>query len=179
MAFDYCYSDPLGTPDAEYCPQNYVRGGARQIIILENGHGITDPSNDAQITAALNAGTAHRFKEVSFWVDDPTPVEGEQVLPCETAPVVNYDRTGGYVNPTVTNNNVSVHNNLFDGRTFAGVLFVNCDLANTFWLDFPIKFKGGLSAPRFETETHKFTSTWSGRSMNNHSVHGVAPGIWD
>lgn len=183
MALDYCNTDPLGDSDYIACPKDRLVGGSSQAIFLEVGHAITDPSDDTEITTALNNGSAHLVQQIAFWVDAASPIEQDSLVPCETSSLVNYDRTGGYVNPNVTNQNVSFHDNLFDGRTFGGVIFAGCGkdgiTDKVYWINHPIKLKGSLIFPRPNSEFQRFEGTWAGRSMNNHTVHNVPPGIFD
>lgn len=182
MAIDYCNEDPIGTPDVIYCPKDDQVGGSSSVIFLEAGHGITDASSAAQINAAKTAGKAHQFNRVSFWVDAATAIEQESLVPCEPSTIINYDRKGGYINPNVTANNVGVHDNLFDGRTFAGAIFAECGKDGTIkyvsFINHKIKLKGSLIFPQKNSEYQRFEGEWSGRSMNNHMKYNVPPGIF-
>lgn len=182
MAIDYCNDDPLGTADIIRCPKDDKVGGMSSVIFLETGHGITDPSSASQINAAKTAGKAHQVDRVSFSIDAASAVEQDSLVPCEPSQLVNYERKGGYINPNVTANNVGFHDNLFDGRVFAGAIAAECGkdgvIAYVSWINHKIRVKGSLIIPNKNTEYQRFEGEWSGRSMNNATKHSVPVGIF-
>jgi len=182
MAIDYCSTDPLGSFDTIRCPKDDLVGGMPAGLFLEDGHGITNPSDAAQINAALLAGTAHRVLRCSFTIDAPTPDETESDVPCESANITNYTRKGAYVNPNVTPNNIEQHDKLFDGRTFAGAILAQCGkegvIEKVSWINSPLKLKGGLIIPKGNKEMQRFEGELDWSSMKNPSMWNVPVGIF-
>lgn len=182
MATNYCEEDPLGDAEIIACPKDDLVGGFASIILLEEGHGITDPSSAAQINAAKLAGLAHQIDRVSFWTDTPAPVETESLVPCEPASTTNYTRSGGYINPNVTPNNVDLHDRMFDGRVFDGVIAANCGkdgvVKKVFFHKYKVKITGGLTQPQKNTEFQRFDGKWSATSIKNPSMHNAPVGIF-
>lgn len=182
MAIDYCNEDPLGEAEVVLCPKDDLVGGFNAAIFLEKNHGIADPANAGQINAAKQNNKAHQVDRVSIWIDAPSAVDQESLVPCETPSTVNYDRKGGYINPNVTTNNVPFHDNLFDGRTLGGIILANCGKDGTvekvLFINHPVKLKGGLIGPQKNTEFMRFEGEWSGRSMKNATIHNAPIGIF-
>lgn len=182
MAINYCNEDPLGTPEVIYCPKDDKVGGLSSVIFLETGHGITDPSSASQINAAKAAQKAKQVDRVSMSVDAASAIEQDSLVPCEPKQLVNYERKGKYVNPNVTPNMVGFHDNLFDGRIFAGAIVAECGkdgvIAYVSWINHKITVKGSLIIPDKNTEYQRFEGEWNGKSMQNASKHSVPVGIF-
>ena len=182
MVISYCNEDPLGTPEVTYCPKYDKVGGMSSVIFLETGHGVTDPSSASQINAAKAAQKAHQIDRVSMSVEGASAVESDSLVPCEPANVVNYDRKGIYINPNVTVANIGFHDNLFDGRVFAGAIVAECGkdgvITEVSWINHKMTLRGSLLIPAKNTEYQRFEGEWKGRSMNNPSKHAVPVGIF-
>ncbi len=184
MAIDYCNDDPLGPSEVVFCPADDKVGGYNAAVFLEKNSGVSDPSNAGQINAAIGNTKAHLVKRISMWIDAPTGVEQDSLVPCETPTLVNYDRKGGYINPNVTANNVPFHDNLFDGRSFGdGVILANCGKDGTvqqvYWVRGAIKLKGGFIGPQKNTDLARFEGEWASKGMRNPTIHQVPVGVFD
>jgi hypothetical protein len=179
---DYCYSDPLGDPEVIECGRDPV-GGLSAVILLECNHELTDPSSAAQVNAEIAAGRATLVQRASLTVDKPSPVTQESKVPCETPSLVTYDRKGVYENPNVTQQNISFHDNLFDGRRFGGMIMYECGTAEdddqyVTWIDAAVKFTGGRVIPAKDTEGQSFQGDFAWRGMRNPQRYPAPAGIF-
>lgn len=166
---DYCNTDPIGTPEVIGCGNDPV-GGMSAAIFLACNHQISDPSNATQINAALANETAWLFKRCSVEIGEPSPVEQDSLIPCETSQLVTYDREFTYTNPNVSQANIDVHNRLFSGRTLGGALLLECgsdddDDQYVTWIDSALKLTGGRVVPGKNTEFQRFSGKgkWRGK----------------
>lgn len=178
---DYCNNDPIGTPEIVSCGNDPV-GGSSAVIFLACNHNIVDPSNGGQINTNLNAGRAWLFQRVSIEYGEPSPVEQDSLIACETAQLVTYDREFTYVNPNVSNTNIDIHDRLFGGRTLGGVLILECgaddddDLFVT-WIDSAVKLVGGRVFPGKNTEFQRFSGKGKWRSKKNPQRYPAPTGV--
>lgn len=179
---NYCTSDPLGDYEIIECAQDPV-GGLSAALFLECGHSITDPSDETQITNAITAGEAKLISRCAFSIDAASPVTVESLVPCETPSLVTYDRKGVYKNPNVTPDNIALHDQIFDGRKFGGLILFECATLEdatqyVTWINSPVKFTGSRIVPEKNTEFQRFEGECVWRSKTNPTRHVAPSGIF-
>lgn len=178
---DYCSDDPIGTPETIGCGADPV-GGLSAAIILACNHTITDPSNGTQINSNLSGGTAWLFQRLSIDIPEPSPIEVDSIVPCETASLVTYDWQLTYSNPNISQTNITVHDNFFDGRTIGGIIALECgsdDDSALFvtWIDAAIKMTGGRVIPATNTEFQRFAGIGKWRSKRSPQRYPAPAGV--
>lgn len=178
---EYCDDAPIGTPEIIACGSDPV-GGINAMIPLACNHTISNPSSATEVNNNINAGTAWLFQRVSVEIGEPTPVEQESLVPCETNQLVTYDRELTYINPNVSQENIDIHNNLFSGRTLGGLLLLECgseddDEQFVTWIDSAIRFTGGRLVPRTNTEFQRFSGKGKWRSKKDPQRYPAPVGV--
>ncbi|MGL4337817.1 MAG: hypothetical protein ACRCST_13070 [Turicibacter sp.] len=151
-----------------------------QAILLDEGHGITNFSNPAQYTAALNAGTATHLPAILASIPDPAPSAVSPNVAGETDTVTTYDRTA-----TILDGNVNLTNDTFwdsatVGRRFAGIVFYNGsdeDNPHVIVIIGRIKITGGLGANNGENQRYSLTLGWRRKTGPRH--YPAPAGIFD
>lgn len=181
---DYCLDDPMSEYEVISCP-GFSNGGIPALIILECGHGITDPSNATQVQAALDAGLAHLVEgeDVSLSINDPSPVTRDTSSPCNTTPkLTTYDRTGDYLNDNISTINDTFHNKLFDGRRFGGLIGLKCsgedDEEKVIFINATITFRGGVNVGAKLNDGSRYKGQLVWQSINSPTTHDAPPGIF-
>jgi hypothetical protein len=179
---DYCVDDPIGDYETISCGDN-PSGGLPAMILLECNHQLTDPSDEAEVQAELDAGRAHLIEGVSLSIDAPTPVTRESNSPCDSNPIlITYDWKGTYDNDNITTTNIDFHNQLFDGRRFAGVIVQECtesdDTHYVSWIDATVTFRGGRVIGKKKADGQKFTGEFSYQSKYSAQRYEEPTGIF-
>ena len=179
---DYCLDDPMGLYETVQCG-DFLQGGFPGFVLLECNHQVTDASNGVEILAEIAAGRAHLIEGCSIDFQAPTPVTRESNSPCNETPVlISYDRKGSYDNDNVTSTNTAFHDQLFDGRNFAGLIALNCaddDAERTvYWVDATITFRGGWVGGKKSGDGQKFSGEFTWRSKKNPAPFDAPTGVF-
>ena len=185
-----CTTDPLGEYELANCAYDPV-GGMSAIILLECDHTLTDAilngdpadAGDA-INAEITAGRAHLIERCSFTLEAASEVTQDSLVPCETPSLVTYNRTGNYVNPNVNYTNITLHDQIFDGRNFGGIIAYECGYDDSSeqkyvsWVDAAVKFTGSRIVPSANTEFQRFEGTANWKSKKNAQRYPVPTGVF-
>jgi hypothetical protein len=125
MSYNDCTFEELGSYEENLC--YFPKGGAPDVFVLKEGHGITDFSNATQVQAAITAGDMVIMTGVKGALPEPSAVEGENPVACGSETIVDgYDYTY-----EVINMNVNAVNDLFMSQLnqsqFSGIGWRLCD----------------------------------------------------
>lgn len=158
--------------------EEFNLGGVPQVIVLECDHTITDPSNATQVQTNLDNGKAKLIQNVKFGVDAPSPIEIDSPIACQTPSVVNFDRSGTYVDANVTANNNNFYDSL-NGRSIGGLILYECDPGRITWIDAAVKFKGGRVIPVDNNDFQRYEGTFHWKKKTEPTIHSAPAGIFD
>lgn len=185
QCIDYCLDDPMGEYEVIACPA-LNNGGIYGLILLECGHGITDPSDEVEVQAALAAGKAHLIEGegVSLSLNDPSPVTRDSSSPCDSTPILTtYDRAGDYLNDNVSTINIDFHDQMFDGRRFGGLIGILCteedDPERVIFINNTITFRGGYTIGAKKNDGRRFKGTLQYQSLRNPMETNAPAGIFN
>lgn len=167
--YQYNCDDALGTHLLNDC-NSTTRGGYRNVIFLECGHSITDPSDGASILAAIAAGEAHVIKNVKLGLPAPSPTQLDSYIANAPQIVASYEHGGTMMDQNVNDTNCVFYNNLYDGRSFGGIILHNADEGQVYWYDKETRFTGGLVHPDSKSEVERFESAFTFSSKTGSSV---------
>ena len=157
-----CYEDELSDHDLVLCDIP-TKGGGDAMIVLPCNHSVTDPSDEAQVTAALADG-AKLVSNVKVGISEATAQTQETIRACATSYPSAYDGTVTYEDGNITDNNVnSFYPELFSGRPFGGVIIYECATGKVKFIDKEIRFTGSVILPNTSTEIQMATGTGSYR----------------
>lgn len=125
MSYNDCTFEELGTYEENNC--YFPKGGAPDVFVLKEGHGIIDFSNPTQVQAAITAGDMVIMSAVKGALPEPSAVEGENPVACGSETVVDgFDYTYEIINM-----NVNETNDLFMAQLnqskFSGLGWRLCD----------------------------------------------------
>lgn len=180
---DYNCLDALGDQVLNACGEELL-GGSSSIILLECSSQLTDPSNGTQIAAEIAAGRATIIKNVKVGYGKPSPVEIDSNISGGTSVLVTYDRSGTLIDGNVNSNNVTFYNNLFAGRTFAGMILYLVGTAEAAsgakveWLNSQITFTGGKVLPDNNKEFQRFEGDFKWRKKTGNQIYPCPVGIF-
>lgn len=185
-----CTSDPLGDYELPECTNDPV-GGMSAVIWLECDHQLTESDFLAgpvdlgtAINAEITAGRAHLVERCSFTLEAASEVTQDSLVPCEVPSLVTYERSGNYINPNVTQTNITFHNNLFDGRNFGGVIAYECGYDDSTetkyvtWVDASVKVTGSRIVPSANTEFQRFEGVAKWKSKYNPQRYEAPTGVF-
>lgn len=145
-------------------------GGSDQIVVLECGSGVTDPSNAAQIQAAITAGTAKLIQNVKFGIALPSAVDLPVTVSGQPPKVGTYDHTANLYDANVNATNMTFYNELCKGRQIEGVLaYMNSEnTPSCRWIAPPASIfaKGGYTSPDDSTDVQHYEITLSWKDQN-------------
>lgn len=162
------------------CPD--LLAGYSAGIILECGHGITDPSSAAQINAALAAGKARLYPALRVGIPLRSPISIPSNVSGETDTVVNYDNTATWVDGNVNGTNDEHYTAVFGGRKLGGLILysaANPDEPHIVAIMGTVKVTGGVVSADQPTESERYEGTFTWRKLQL-PVHYPAPaGIFD
>lgn len=151
---------------AESClgPRN---GGSAQLLWVECGVTVTDPTDGTEINNLITAGDAGLIENVKAGIDAPTPVTIASTTACGTERTINLDYTGTIEDYNVTEANTTFWGTLAKGRTIGGLMLYICEqdgYANKIvWIDAEITFSGGLVVPNTNEEAIRYELTFAFR----------------
>lgn len=180
---NYDCNDPLGNHLPNTCGEELLGGGGGALL-LECDHQLTDPSSAIEIAAEIAAGRATLFENVKIGIDAASPIEVDSNVACGTTTLVNYDRTGTWIDGNVNSNNVTLYDKVFSGRTFGGLIIYQCGTAEAEsgelveWINSAIKFTGSKLLPNNNNEFQTFTGAFKWRKKTMPSLHTAPTGIF-
>lgn len=156
---NYDCEDALGTHAPNPC-QTSTRGGYPNFILLECNSSITDPSNAVQVQAAIDAGEAHVFKNVKLALPAPSPIKVDAMIANAPEKTVQYEFTGTLVDPNVNSTNITLYNQVLDGRSFGGIILHNRDEEKVYMHTAETRFEGGLVMPDNDGDIERFETSF-------------------
>lgn len=180
---NYDCNDPLGTQLLNDCGEELLGGGSGALL-LECDHQLTDPSSAVEIAAEIAAGRATLFKNVKIGIDQASPIEVDSNVSCGTSKLVNYDRTGTWIDGNVNSANVTLYDKVYSGRTFGGMVIYQCGTAEADsgelveWIDAAITVTGSKLLPNTNNEFQTFNGTFKWRKKTMPSLHTAPVGIF-
>lgn len=154
------------------------QGGSDQIIILDCGHTVTDPSDATQINANIASGKAKLIQNIKAGIPAAAPVEVDALIACRPPVTVNYDWTMNLIDGNVNANNVGFYNQLNGGRAIGGVIVYACSANKVLFVDEAIKSSGSLVFPDTDSEFIRFESTLKWKSLTNPTYADPPTGIF-
>ncbi len=162
----------------------FLLGGSDQIVILECGHDVTDPSNGTLVQAAITNGTAKLVQNVKFGIAEPAPIEVDSPISGQVPKIANYDRSAGMIDANVNASNLNdFYNSLLGGRQISGLIvyMVGEAIPTVRFINPPkgMYAKGGYTSPDTDSDFQKFVVNWAWKDLNNPSYHAAPAGIFD
>lgn len=149
--------DSLGTYDQtlEQC-KLFRAGGVSKIIVLGCDADIADVEDEAEVQAAIDAGTAWEMPNLKVGWSAPSQVTAESVTACGSEVVVNNTYTGAIFDAKVSENNTIWYNKFIAGWVAGGMLLKICDTSGLssmmVYVQGQISFSGGLTIPNTNKE---------------------------
>jgi hypothetical protein len=156
----YNCDDDLGNHTLNDCGA-IVRGGYKNLILLECGHSITDPSDGEEVLAAIAAGEAHLVKNIKGAIPLGSPTKTPSMVAGDPDIIGKYDFAGTWMDQNVNSSNVTFYNQVLDGRTFGGVIFHNAEEGKVYWHEAPTRCEGGLVMPDGPQEQERYETTFA------------------
>ena len=156
-------------------------GGQDQVVLLDCDHTITDPSNGTQINANIASGTAILVKNVKVGLDAPSPIELDSNIANRPSKLVNYDRTGTYMDGNVNNHNVNVfYPSWLAGRSLGGMIIYENgnDTKAVTWIDEPIYATGGRILPADNNEFQRFEVGFKWKNKTDPKRYAAPTGVF-
>jgi hypothetical protein len=155
----------------------YPKGGIGALGILKTGHEITDFSSQAQLQAAIDAGTLKIIKNIKAELPEPSPVEGENPLACGAETIVDgFDYTVEATDFNVNNVNDEFYRKL-NLSQFAGLILYLCEEEQLRVVETGVNFNSRLVIPRSNKEKQNYlvTAKWSQSVADEFPVLHEAP----
>lgn len=176
---NYNCDNQLGTYEENEC-QLELPGGSNQIIFLECGHGITDPSSYTQVHNAIIAGKARLVSGVAVDIPAASPNKQTSKVPCRADTLLSYNRTVNYYNPNVSTTNDEFHSQLFGGHNVAGVIIYMCgtDDPYVYFIDSPMLFTGSAVLPATTDEAQYYQGVGEYKSLTPPALYPAPAGIF-
>lgn len=176
---DYLCND-LETHLLNDCSEELL-GGQDQAVIYKCAANITDPSDGAQILAAIAAGDAVLVKNIKVGIDAPSPIEIDSNIALRTAKVANYDRTATWMDGNINNQNVNTfYPSWWNGTPIGGAIIYengNSTKAVT-WINSPIQGIGGRILPPDNNEFQRFEGTLKWKNLTDPTRHAAPAGVF-
>jgi hypothetical protein len=173
----YCDSS-LPDHDLVSCNE-YNLGGISSIIVGACGTSLADPSDEAEITALLEAGTAKQIDDIRFALPAGSPVTVDSPIGCGTPIRINEDRTATLFDANVTDGNVEFWNDV-NNRRIAWILAYSCDSGKVIYINpaVGITTSAQFIIPEQNNELQRFEVTFSWRSKNIPTQYPAPTGIF-
>ena len=125
------------------------KGGASQMVLFKCGLSV-DVSNGTAVQAAIDAGDAILYTNLTIAWEPPSPLTTPSLVACVPDVVANYDHVINVTDRNVVKGSVDHYNSVSSstGFTFGAALIYECDADRTSWIDSaPITIEGGRQMP--------------------------------
>lgn len=176
---NYNCQDELGAQRLNDC--GYERqGGAANILLIECGYSLANPSSGAEINALITAGNAQLLRNVNFSYDYASPIEADSNVPCSPARVVIYEREAVLTDRNVNAQNITFYDTIFKGRRFSGVLVFECgneDQQKVRYISAIITASGSDRFPNNFTDFQDIKATFKWKSLNMPALYSAPVGV--
>ena len=145
----YECTDDLGVHTPNDCGEELL-AGISGMVVLNCNHELLAP-DEAQINAEIAAGRAYLVDSVKISIDEPSPIMIDSNIVGSQQRLINYNRSGAFMDGNVSAINSFFYDGLFDGRTFGGIILYlkgteESDAgAKVYWINSAVTFNGGLA----------------------------------
>lgn len=156
----------------------YLKGGISSIGILECDHTITNFTNAAQFTTAINSGDLTLIEPVVGDIPAASPVEGANPSGCGAATILDaLDWTINVTDYNVTDGNMDFYNSLNRKRTYLIVYLCHDD--KILVIEKPVSWIGIYINPANEREKQSYTLTGKWTDLDQPMLFDAPAGIFD
>lgn len=157
----------------------YALGGAPALIVGACGTTLTDPSDEAEVQALLDAGTAVLVQDVRVALPAGSPVTVDSPIGCGTPIRINEDRTMTIFDANVTDENVDFFDDL-NNRRVAWALVYLCDSGKVVYINPPqgLTMSAQFIIPEQNNELQRFEATFSWRDKSIPKQYPAPAGIF-
>lgn len=176
---NYNCQDELGAQRLNDC--GYERqGGAANILLIECGFSLANPSSGTEINALVTAGNAQLIRNINFSYDYASAVEVDSNVPCSASRVANYDREATLIDRNVNQQSVTFYDTIFKGRRFSGILLFECgneDQLKVRYINAVITASGSDRFPNNNNDFQDFKATFKWRSLTMAALYPAPVGV--
>ena len=146
-------------------------GGLSDAVLFDCDHLVTDFTNGTQVLAEIAANRAWLVENIKVGIPRGAPTEIDSFRACGTQTLVNYVRTGTWIDGNVNNFNIAdFYNPLFRGRSIGAMILKECGNPNSkvTLIDSEITFRGDRIIPDNNNELQRFEAdfTWKSKDMS-------------
>lgn len=161
MSHSTCSFEDLDDHEKNDC--YYPKGGVGALGVLKSDHEITDFSNQAQLLAAIAAGTLKIIKNIKADLPEPAAVEGENPLACGSETITDgYDYTVEWTDFNINATNDEFYRKL-NVSQFSGLILYFCEEHTIRVIEQTVSFNSRPVYPRSNKEKQHYlgTAKWS------------------
>jgi DNA-binding cell septation regulator SpoVG len=169
--------DELADHERVQCEQ-YLQGGNDAMLVLSCGHGITDPSNETQVNAAIAAGTAKLVSGLTIGIPAGSPVKIPNPIAGLADVVVTYNRTITVKDFNVTDGNIDFWNGLTSRRSVNGLIVHNNQTDKVQFINSAVTFEGSSINPEAVTEFQRFELIGNWINEDAPSMYDAPTGVF-
>jgi hypothetical protein len=157
----------------------YALGGSPAMIVGACGTTLTDPSDEAEIQALIDAGTATLIEDVRLALPAGSPVTVDSPIGCGSPIRINEDRTMTIFDANVTDENVDFFDDL-NNRKLAWVLLYLCDSGKVVYINPPQGITSSVQfiIPEQNNELQRFEGVLSWRDKSIPKQYPAPNGIF-
>lgn len=162
----YC-TDITAYPSTVDCDtkSTYLAGGS-EIILIQRGTNISDPSDATEIQPLINAGKLYRIESIACGLDEPSAVDVESPTACGSTETINYDRTATWQDGKVSKAVVEWYNEV-KGVSFAGALIRECGQNRWNFVDACVKVTSSRTMGQKNNELQLINGTITWRAFDD------------
>lgn len=174
---NYC-SEGFGEHTQNNCDE-VLLGGASAVIIGQCGTTLADPSDEAEIQALLDAGTAVQINSVRVDLPAGSPVTIDSPIGCGTTKRINEDRTLNMYDSNVNNANSEFYNSLNQSR-IAWILVYLCDSDSVLFINPSGVIQASVQfiVPPQNNDIQRYETVLSWRDKNIPLTYPAPPSIF-
>lgn len=155
---------------------DFRRGGSKELILLDCGVVLSDPSDLNEIESLISQKKAVRIDDVKIEVPDAEAVTVDSPIACEPPATVNFNRTLVLIDGNVNQSNVALYNQL-NFKRLGGILVIECgnqdDPKAHYYRsqgDNGLRFQGTKNLPVTDQEFQVINGTFSWLNPNDGSI---------
>lgn len=160
------------------CGETFLGGGASAVMV-KCGTTIADPSDGAEINAAVAAGNAVIINDVLVTFAAPSAITNDSFIANQPEIVADYDREVSFVDRAVTAQNVEFYNSINSsyGAQIGGMIIYEAEADRVTYIDAAMTGTGGRVFANGEIQRFEFTFAY--RAKGDAPIYDAPTGVFN
>ncbi len=162
----YCYDYEPYPSQATCDTQATYLGGGSDLYLIKCGVTVTDPEDETEMQALVDAGSLILVSGIAGGFDEPSAVSVDDPTACGSTIDINFDRTLTFTDGKVSKDVVQWYNSM-KGERFSGALLKECEQNRWNWVDASVLLTSSRIMPPKNGELQLITGVLKWRQFDD------------